>query len=368
MTSVTERVFNFSSGPAVLPVSVLEEVQRDLLCLPGAGASILEISHRSKAFLKILEETKAGLRHLLSVPDSYEILFLQGGSRLQFSMIPMNLLRDQTQPADYVLTGSWSKYAVVEAQKEGPTRVVWDGKATNYDRLPTAAECKNNPLAAYVHITSNETIQGVQFSGEPDTGGAPLVCDSSSDFLSRSVPIERYGMLYACAQKNAGPAGITVVIVRQDLLERSQASLPGYLSYQVHAKENSLFNTPNTFGIYMVGLVVRWLTEDIGGLTKMFEINRHKARLLYDVIDASNGFYQGHAHKDCRSLMNVTFRLPSPELEQSFFSLAQERGLDGLPGHRSVGGVRASIYNAMPLQGVQTLREFMLDFLAKHSK
>lgn len=366
--AASKRVYNFSSGPAVLPLAVLEEAQRDLVCLPGVGASVLEISHRSDEFIAIANEAKANLKQLLNIPDDYTTLFLQGGSRLQFSMIPMNLLRGQSEAADYVLTGTWGKTAQVEAVREGKVRVVWDGKETNYDRLPKNADLSINPKAPYVHITSNETIQGIQFADEPATNGAPLVCDSSSDFLYRPLDINRYGVLYACAQKNAGPSGVTVVIIKNELLERSQDTLPGYLNFKNHAKEDSMWNTPPTFAIYLMGLVLKWLIKDIGGLAKMHELNQQKAKMLYDVVDASNGFYQGHAQPEDRSLMNVTFRLPSPELEKKFVSEAAERNLQTLKGHRSVGGMRASIYNAMPIEGITTLRDFMRDFAEKNGK
>jgi phosphoserine aminotransferase len=364
--TATERIFNFSAGPAVLPEPVLEEAQRDLLALPGCGASVLEISHRGEPFRRILQSAKSGLQRLLNLPDNYRILFLQGGARLQFSMTALNLLRGAKTPAEFVLTGSWGKKALEETRREGPVRIVWDGKATNYDRLPQPDDLRFSPDAAYVYITSNETIQGVQFPREPDTGGAPLVCDASSDFLSRPVPIERYGLIYACAQKNAGPAGVTIVILREDLLERSSDSLPGYLNYRLHAEHDSLYNTPPSFGIYMVALVVRWLEEEVGGLEKMHQRNAAKARLLYDVIDASGGFFRGHAQPECRSLMNVTFRTPSDELDKAFLEQAEREGLGGLKGHRSVGGIRASIYNAMPLAGVQALSDFMKAFLVEH--
>lgn len=366
--ATAKRVYNFSSGPAVLPLPVLEEAQRDLVCLPGVGASVLEISHRSDEFIAIANQAKADLKQLLSIPDDYTILFLQGGSRLQFSMIPMNLLRGQSEAADYLLTGTWGNTAKTEAVREGKVRVVWDGKETNYDRLPKKGDYEVNPKAAYVHITSNETIQGIQFPDEPDTAGAPLVCDSSSDFLYRPLDIRRYGILYACAQKNAGPSGVTVVVIRNDLLERSQDTLPGYLNYKNHAKEDSMWNTPPTFAIYLMGLVFKWLQRDIGGLAKMHEINQQKARMLYEVIDASGGFYQGHAKPEDRSLMNVTFRLASPELEKKFVTEAAAHNLQTLKGHRSVGGMRASIYNAMPVEGVVALRDFMREFLAKYGK
>lgn len=362
----TERVFNFSPGPAVLPLSVLERIQRDMLCLPGAGASILEISHRSKPFLAILDETKARLRKLIGIPDNYDVLFLQGGSRLQFSMIPLNFLKGTGKSADYLVSGSWGKYAQQEAVKEGKVRVVWDGKATNYDRLPAPSEVQWDPSAAYAYITSNETIQGVQFPVEPDTGSVPLICDASSDFLCRPIPIQKYGMLYACAQKNAGPSGVTVAIIRKDLLELGAETLPGYLNYKNHAAENSLWNTPPTFGVYVVGLVAQWLDEEVGGLAAMEQRNREKSQWLYDVIDQSGGFYRGHAQPGVRSLMNVTFRLPTEALEKEFVSAGAKRKLDGLGGHRSVGGIRASIYNAMPPAGVAALRDFMLEFRQQH--
>lgn len=365
--AANKRVYNFSSGPAVLPLPVLEQAQRDLVCLPGVGASVLEISHRSDEFIAIANQAKADLRDLLNIPENYSVLFLQGGSRLQFSMIPMNLLRGQAEAADYILTGSWGKSALAEAVREGQTRVVWDGKETNYDRLPKKGDYNVNPKAAYVHVTSNETIQGIQFASEVEANGAPLVCDSSSDFLYRPLDVNKYGILYACAQKNAGPAGVTVVIIRNDLLERSQDSLPGYLNYKNHAKEDSMWNTPPTFAIYLMGLVFKWLKHDIGGLAKMHELNQQKAKLLYDVVDASNGFYQGHAQPEDRSLMNVTFRMASPELEKKFVKEAAAKNLQTLKGHRSVGGMRASIYNAMPVEGVIALRDFMKDFAGQNS-
>lgn len=363
---ITPRVFNFAAGPAVLPLPVLEQAQRELLALPGCGASVMEISHRSKAFEAILEDAQARLAALLNLPANYRILFLQGGSRLQFSMIPMNLLRGTGQPADFILTGSWGKSAMLEAQREGTIHLAWDGQDSNYDHVPADAELQLSPQAALVHMTSNETIEGVQFRRTPAVGGAPLVCDASSDFLSRPVDVSQYGIIYACAQKNVGPSGVTVVVIREDLLARSQASLPGYLSFAVHAKNNSLWNTPPTFAIYMVGLVARWLQEEIGGLARMHELNQRKAALVYAVLDASGGYYRGHARRDCRSLMNVTFRLPTPELEAEFLAAAKAQGLVELKGHRSVGGIRASIYNAMPLSGVEKLCAHMQDFAQRH--
>lgn len=363
---MTQRAYNFSAGPAVLPEPVLAEIQRDMLALPTAKASILEISHRSKAFKEIIGAAEANLRKLLAVPDNYVVLFLQGGSRLQFSMIPQNLLDGAS--ADYLVTGSWSKYALKEAQKEGDVRVAWDGKEGNYSRLPADGEWKVDPRAAYLHYTSNETIHGVQFKSEPPAGDVPLVCDASSDFLHKPLPIDRYGLLYACAQKNAGPAGVTVVIMRKDLLERSRDELPSYLNYKIHADEGSLMNTAPTFAIYVVRLVTDWLLNDIGGLDKMYAHNQKKAKLLYEVVDSSGGFYEGHAQPDSRSVMNVVFRLPSEDLTKQFLAEAEKQNLTDLAGHRSVGGIRASIYNAMPMAGVESLRDFMIRFRDANAK
>jgi phosphoserine aminotransferase len=360
--TVTDRVFNFSPGPAVMPLRVLEQAQGELLCLPGYGMSVLEMSHRSEGFLNILADAKRLLKELLAIPDNYQIIFLQGGSRLQFSMIPLNLMRGQATPPDYVVTGSWSKMALDEAKREGQINVAWDGKATNFDRLPPAGEPKLNKNAAYVYCCSNETIQGVQFPSEIETEGVPLVCDASSDFLHRPLPIAKYGLIYACAQKNAGSAGVTAVIIRDDLVKRSSDELHGYLNFRNHVMEDSLYNTPPTFAIYLMKLVLEWLRDEVGGLNKMHERNKDKARLLYDVIDASGGFYRGHAQPASRSLMNVTFRLPNEQLEKEFVKAGEERGLDGLKGHRSVGGIRASIYNAMPREGVSQLAAFMKEF------
>ena len=363
---MTQRAYNFSAGPAVLPESVLAEVGRDMLALPSAKASILEISHRSGTFKEIIAAAQANLRRLLSIPDNYEVLFLQGGSRLQFSMIPMNLLAEGAS-ADYILTGSWSKYALKEAQKEGNTRIAWDGSDGNYTALPADSDLQLDASAAYAHFASNETIHGVQFASEPNVGDVPLVCDASSDFLHKPLPIERYGLLYACAQKNAGPAGVTIVIIRKDLLQRSLDQLPGYLNYRVHAEAGSLMNTAPTFAIYVVRLVTDWLLNEVGGLEKMHARNQMKAKMLYDVLDSSNGFYAGHAQPECRSLMNVVFRLPSDELTEKFIAEAAPQNLIALGGHRSVGGIRASIYNAMPVTGVETLRDFMIRFRDTHA-
>ena len=362
LASVDERVFNFSPGPAVLPLEVLERARDEMLALPGVGISVLEISHRSPAFDRILEETLADLKGLLGIGDSHEVVFLQGGASLQFSMVPMNLLRGQAGAADYVVTGTWGATAIKEARREGKVHVAWDGAATNYDRLPGADEIRLSTAPAYVHVTSNETIQGVQWKHDPHVGGAPLVCDCSSDFLSRPIDVAKYGLIYACAQKNAGIAGVTAVIIRKDLLERSRDDLPTMLDYRTHVKNGSRSNTPPVFAVYILGLVCRWIRDSVGGLESMARHNHAKAKLIYDVLDASGGFYAGHARPDCRSDMNVTFRLPDEATEKEFVKGAVARGLVDLKGHRSVGGIRASIYNAMPMEGVESLRDYMLEF------
>lgn len=360
-----KRVFNFSPGPAMLPLAALEEAQRDLLSLPGTGISILEISHRSKAFAAILEQAEANLRKLLRIPEGYHVVFLQGGALMQFGMLPMNFLRGAGKTANYIVAGSWGKKAMEEAATQGKVCSVWDGKSENFKRMPEEDEIKVDPDAAYLHMTSNETIQGIQIRLTPNVGDVPLLCDASSDFLSRPLPIDRYAVLYACAQKNAGPAGVTVVIIRDDMVQKCPKDVPSMLNYRVMVEGKSLFNTPPVFSIYMVKLVSDWLLNTVGGLEKMNEINRRKAQLLYDVIDSSKGFYAGHADPWSRSLMNVTFRLPDATLEEQFLKQAKERGLAELKGHRSVGGCRASIYNAMPEEGVKTLRDFMLEFCEK---
>jgi phosphoserine aminotransferase len=327
----------------------------------------MELSHRGKVFTEIAQDAESTLRSLLGVSDDYAVLFLQGGSVMQFSMIPANLLRGSGGTAHYLLTGSWSKKALAEAKKEGEVEVAYDAKESNFDHVPAPSDYSIPADSAYLYYCSNETIQGVQFPSEPacpDT--VPLVCDSSSDFLSRPLPVDKYGILYACAQKNAGPAGVTVVVIRKDLIERGSDTLPGYLNYKNHADANSMWNTPPTFAIYVLGKVAHWLADDVGGLAEMEKRNQEKAKLLYDVIDANSEFYKGHARPDCRSQMNVTFNLPSQDLQAKFISEAAGHDLDSLKGHRSVGGIRASIYNAMPREGVETLASFMKDFVAKN--
>jgi phosphoserine aminotransferase len=359
----TTRVFNFSAGPAVLPVPVLEQAQRDLIALPGVGMSVMEISHRSKVFENLLADAVAGIRELAGVPSNYRILFLQGGASLQFSMVPMNLLRAETV-ADYIDTGTWAVKAVEEAKRVGAVNVTGSTKADKYKRIPTPVELRLSPAASYVHITTNNTIEGTEWKTLPEVADVPLVADASSDILSGPIDVPRFGLIYAGAQKNLGPSGVTLVMIREDLLGRSDANLPTMLSYKVQAENNSLYNTPNTFGIYILGLVTQWL-KALGGLTGIARINQRKAALLYSEIDRT-GFYRGTAQKDSRSLMNITFRLPSEELEKTFDRQASAAGFDGLKGHRSVGGLRASIYNAFPEEGVAGLVEFMREFERTH--
>jgi phosphoserine aminotransferase len=356
---MTERIFNFSAGPAVLPMPVLEQAQRELISLPGVGMSVMEISHRSKTFDEMIGGAEAGLRDLLGIPSNYHVLFLQGGASLQFSMIPMNFLPPDGS-ADYIITGSWGKKALKEAKKTGAVSVAATMADGGFTRVPTQEELTLNPNAAYAHLTTNETIEGVEWKTEPNVGNVPLIADASSDILSHPIPVEKYALIYAGAQKNIGPSGVTLVIVRDDLLKRIPDNMHTMLDYRTHTENKSLYNTPNTWGIYIINLVCNWLKER-GGLEGMHRENQAKARLLYDAIDATD-FYRGHADGDSRSIMNVTFRLPSQELEKKFTTEATAQKLDGLKGHRSVGGVRASIYNAFPKAGVEALVSFMKEF------
>jgi phosphoserine aminotransferase len=355
----SERVFNFSAGPAVLPLAVLEQAQSELVALPGVGMSILEVSHRSKAFEDVLFRAEADIRQLANVPANYKVLFLQGGASLQFAMVPMNLLAADAT-ADYLVTGVWAAKAADEAKKIGKVHIAATTRAEQFTRVPRAEEIVVTPGAAYVHMTSNNTIYGTEWKELPDVADVPLVSDTSSDMFSRPIDVAKHGVIYAGAQKNMGPAGVTVVLIREDLLARSPASLPVMLSYAVHAENGSLYNTPPVFAIYMLGLVMRWLIGQ-GGLAAVATINERKASKLYAQIDQT-GFYRGTAQKDSRSLMNVTFRLASEELEKRFIKEAEQAGLDGLKGHRSVGGIRASIYNAFPEAGVDALTDFMKEF------
>jgi phosphoserine aminotransferase len=359
------RIYNFSAGPAVLPVVVLEEIQRDLVSLPGVGMSILEISHRSAAFEKILAEAEADIRTLANVPSDYKVLFLQGGASLQFSMVPMNLLTPGAT-ADYIDGGSWADKAVKEAKRVGTVNIAATTKSENYARIPRQDELKLTPNAAYVHMTSNNTIEGTEYRDLPNVGNIPLVSDTSSNMFSKPIDVSRHALIYSGAQKNMGPAGVTIVIVREDMLQRAaaaKATLPTMLNYAVHAENGSMYNTPPAFAVYAMGLVMKWLIKE-GGLAAIEAANVRKAGKLYAEIDRT-GFYRGTAHTDCRSLMNVTFRLASEDLEKQFIKQSTAAGLDGLKGHRSVGGMRASIYNAFPEEGVDALVSFMREFERK---
>ncbi len=353
-----DRIYNFNAGPAVLPEEVLKEAQENLFTLPGVGMSVLEISHRSATFDKIIGEAKEDLKSLLGIPDNYHILFLQGGASTQFAMVPMNLMPPNNK-ADYLVTGSWSKKAVKEAKRVGEVNIAASSEETGFDRIP--AEFNFSPDASYVHFTSNNTIYGTQWKSEPEAGDVPLVCDASSDILHKKIDVNKYGIIYAGAQKNMGPSGVTFVIIRDDLLQRSPGSLFTMLNYNIHTEKNSMFNTPPVFGVYMIGLVAKWL-KNMGGLDTMYSVNKEKADLLYNCIDESDGFYKGHAQKDSRSVMNVTFNLTSEELEKKLIAEALENGFGGVKGHRSIGGLRASIYNACPKVAVDELVKFMKDF------
>jgi phosphoserine aminotransferase len=357
------RIYNFNAGPAALPFEVLEEIKDSFLNYAGSGMSITEISHRSKWFDDVINDAVTRTERLLNLDDRYRVLFVQGGASLQFSMIPMNLLHEG-DTADYVNTGSWSTKAIKEAQIQGKTiNVVASSEDDDFSYIP-----KNiifNRDAVYAHITSNNTIRGTQWPSFPDTGGVPLIADMSSDILSRPFDIDTFGLIYAGAQKNMGPAGVCIVIIREDLLEKVPDTLPSMLKYTTYSSKNSMYNTPPCFAIYTVQLVLKWLEENIGGLEKMEEINRQKARLLYNVIDSSD-FFTGTAETESRSMMNITFRLPEEDLDKLFVEQANENGFDGLKGHRSVGGCRASIYNATPVEAIEALVDFMKNFEKKN--
>ncbi len=357
MTQNYQRIHNFSAGPAQLPFEVLQKAQKELLDYDETGSSVMEISHRSDEYKEIDQQAKQRIKNLLGMNGDYEIMFLQGGASSQFMMVPFNFL-NKNETAVYIDTGRWSAKAIKEAKNFGEVNIPFSSKETGYDRVPNV-DLSYNPDANYVHFTSNNTVAGSQFSTEPETGGIPLVCDASSDFLSHTIDIEKYGLIYAGAQKNVGPAGITVVIVRKSFLEKADIkNVPTILQYKTHAEK--IFNTPPVFNVYVMNLMLEWI-QDKGGVSYFEEFNQKKAKLLYDEIDR-DGFYSGAVEKDSRSLMNVTFRLPTEELEQQFLEEAAENDMVGLKGHRSVGGIRASIYNACPMESVETLVFFMHNF------
>ena len=351
------KKYNFYAGPAILPQEVMKKAQDELLDFNGIGLSIMEISHRSKDFEAVINTAEAKVRALLGVPENYSVMFLQGGASLQFGMVPMNLLKGKK--ADYVHTGEWAKKAIKEAKLFGTVNIAASSEDKNFNYIPE--KFGFSPEAQYVHLTSNETIGGIQWTKFPETNGVPKVIDMSSDIFSRKIDFSDVGLIYAGAQKNIGPAGVTLVIMRNDLVEASADGLTTMLSYKTHVKEKSMYNTPPCFAIYMIKLVMEWI-EDNGGLAGIEKVNNEKARTIYGVIDGSNGYYRGTAAVKDRSKMNVTFRLPSEELEEKFINEAKKAGFIGLKGHRSVGGCRASLYNAMSLDGVAALTKFMENF------
>lgn len=359
-----KRVFNFSAGPAMLPQAVLEQAQAEMLDWNGSGMSVMEMSHRGKEYMSIAAQAEADLREIMGIPSNYKVLFLQGGASSQFAMIPMNLLRGKTT-ADYVDTGDWSAKAIKEAKKYGNVNVVASTKDSNYTSVPAFDGWQCDPNAAYLHYTPNETIRGVEFPFVPETGDVPLVADMSSSILSRPLDVSQFGLIYAGAQKNIGPAGLTIVIVREDLIGATLAGTPTMFDYKIHADNESMYNTPATYSWYLSGLVFQWIKQQ-GGLAGMAAINERKAQKLYAAIEASGGFYNSPVAVDCRSWMNVPFTLANADLDKPFLSEAAKVGLTTLKGHRSVGGMRASIYNAMPEAGVDALVSFMQDFAQKN--
>lgn len=364
MSQSNQRAYNFNAGPSALPVEVLEKAQQELVNFHGTGMSIMEMSHRSSTFEEVHNEAISRLRKLFAIPDDYEVLFLQGGASLQFTMVPMNFLQ-LGKKASYVMTGVWSEKAYKEATLFGEPVQTASTKENKYRNIPSLEEIDFGSDDAYVHLTSNNTIYGTQWSEFPDTGEVPLIADMSSDIMSKPIDISRFDLIYAGAQKNLGPSGVTVVIARRDFLAKANKEIPTILKYSTHVESNSLYNTPPTFGIYMLGEVLKWI-EKQGGLAAIAKQNEEKAKLIYDVIDNSNGFYTGHASKESRSLMNITFRVADEELEKQFLTEAKDAGFVGLNGHRSVGGCRASTYNSVPLETCKALQDFMIAFQNKH--
>jgi len=357
------RKFNFSAGPAMLPASVIERAQQEMLDWNGSGMSVMEMSHRGKEYMSIAAKAEKDLREVMAIPDNYKVLFLQGGASSQFAAIPLNLLGDKTS-ADYINTGMWSKKAIAEAKRYGTVNIAADTSEGGFTSVPTQAELKLNPDAAYVHYTPNETIGGVEFDYIPETGGVPLVADMSSTILSRPIDVSKFGLIYAGAQKNIGPAGLCIVIVRDDVLGKASANCPTMFNYAIHAENESMYNTPATYSWYMAGLVFEWLQQQ-GGLSAMGVLNKRKADKLYAAIDATD-FYGSPVAKNARSWMNVPFTLADPELDAEFLKGASAKGLVTLKGHRSVGGMRASIYNAMPEEGVDALVAYMKEFASQY--
>lgn len=358
------RIYNFSAGPAMLPEEVLKEAAEEMLDYRGCGMSVMEMSHRSKVYQQIIDEAEADLRKLVGIPDNYRVLFLQGGATLQFGMIPMNLMT-VNKKADYINSGVWTKKAMQDAKFFGQVNVAGSSEDAQFKHVPDVHNLKLDPEADYVYMCDNNTIYGTKFKEYPDTGKVPLICDMSSCFLSEPIDVKKFGMIYAGAQKNVGPAGVTIIIIRDDLVERSkELPLPVYLRYAPHVENGSMYNTPPTYGIYICGKVFKWLLAT-GGLEKRKELNEAKAKILYDYLDSSS-FYKPSVEKNSRSLMNVTFRTPSDELDVAFLEGAKKYKFTNLKGHRSTGGLRASIYNAMPIEGVKALVKYMKEFEEEH--
>ncbi|MEW9698140.1 3-phosphoserine/phosphohydroxythreonine transaminase [Paenibacillus sp. SI8] len=357
---MSNRAYNFNAGPAALPLEVLQKAQNEFVEFKGIGMSIMEISHRSAEYEQVHNETQQLLKQIFSIPDGYQIQFLQGGASTQFSMIPLNFLKPG-KVGSYVLTGAWAEKAVQEAGLFGEVSIAASSKEQKFMKIPDLSEINIHKDAAYLHLTSNETIEGAQFQSYPDTGNVPLIADMSSDILSRPVDVSKFGMIYAGAQKNLGPSGVTVVIVKEDMLQDLPKTIPTMLRYEIHSKNNSLYNTPPVYSIYMVNLVLKWIQEQ-GGLAVIEKNNQEKTGLIYGAIDQSGGFYRGPVDKGSRSTMNITFRLQDEELEKKFIKETEQQGFVGLKGHRSVGGLRASTYNAVPYASCKALADFMIDF------
>ncbi len=366
LSALHPNQLNFSGGPGVLPEPVLQQVQESIHAVPEVGLSILGISHRSDWFASVVNELKANIRELMGLPDNFHVLFLQGGATQQFSMVPMTLLAGKSHAAEYLHTGYWSGKALPEARREGPVRVAWSGESCDFRRLPRDEELELSPDAPYLHYVSNETVEGLQFHRVLGRDDVPRVCDMSSDFLSCPGEFDKFSVIYAHAQKNVGPSGMTVVLVKDEVLQDAPTNLPGFLDYRTQINANSIYNTPPVFAIYTVLLVSRWLRDEIGGLEAMDQINTAKADLLYREIDRCPDFFQANVVTADRSKMNVAFRLPSVELEREFLAESAKAGFSGLDGHRSVGGLRASLYNGMQLSAVENLVEFMDDFQSQH--
>jgi phosphoserine aminotransferase len=360
------NTMNFSAGPGALPREVLWEASKAVEALPETGVSVLGMSHRSAWFRDVLDEAENNLRKLLNIPDNYHVIFLQGGSSLQFSMLPMNFLRGTYRHAEYIVSGYWSAKALIEGQFEGETRVVWDGKDTGYTRLPSLDDLHLSPDAAYLHYVSNETVEGLEFSWVPGLNDVPLVCDMSSNLLASPIEIDKYAFVYAHAQKNLGPSGVTVCILQDEFVKRANRTIPSILGYHTHIQARSIFNTPPVFSIYVLMLVTRWLRDEIGGLAAMGTINREKADLIYGALDTDAEFYRVHSQRPFRSIMNIVFSLPNPALEDLFLETSHHEGFHGLEGHRSIGGLRVSLYNAVSLDAAKALSAWLIEFLRRH--